>query len=292
MARLPTPGSDDGNWGTILNDFLHASHNSDGTLKTSAVDASGGQGPEGPQGPQGLAGAAGSKIYTGATAPSTLHNDSDVYINTSNGDYYQQTSGAWGSPIGNLTGPQGAAGASSGLSHLTTVFDASSTSIASGPTAVTFGSQSPNINSGVSLQGDKIVFATAGTYLLNINAIAQATSSASIFANLAFSIAFEQQHEQWLGEGSEGMLGENEDGWGYSWSDLSLPGQTQHSSIAPKTAGVTMAVPISLTQMVTITPFNVWTGGDSSGRYRVLLNNTSNVPATLINPILNAIKLD
>lgn len=33
MARLPNPGSDDGTWGTILNDYLSVEHNSDGTLK-------------------------------------------------------------------------------------------------------------------------------------------------------------------------------------------------------------------------------------------------------------------
>ncbi|MGH7196402.1 MAG: SGNH/GDSL hydrolase family protein [Candidatus Saccharimonadales bacterium] len=32
-ARLPVPGSDDGTWGTILNEFLEAEHNADGTLK-------------------------------------------------------------------------------------------------------------------------------------------------------------------------------------------------------------------------------------------------------------------
>ncbi|MEO8391994.1 MAG: hypothetical protein ABI700_03290 [Chloroflexota bacterium] len=31
MARLPTPGGDDGNWGTVLNEYLGAEHNSDGT---------------------------------------------------------------------------------------------------------------------------------------------------------------------------------------------------------------------------------------------------------------------
>ncbi len=36
MSRLPTPGSDDGDWGSILNDFLLVSHNADGTLKTGA----------------------------------------------------------------------------------------------------------------------------------------------------------------------------------------------------------------------------------------------------------------
>jgi Pectate lyase superfamily protein len=35
MSRLPIPGSDDGSWGGILNDFLSVEHNSDGTLKAS-----------------------------------------------------------------------------------------------------------------------------------------------------------------------------------------------------------------------------------------------------------------
>lgn len=33
MARLPTPGGDNDNWGTILNTYLAVGHNSDGTLK-------------------------------------------------------------------------------------------------------------------------------------------------------------------------------------------------------------------------------------------------------------------
>jgi hypothetical protein len=37
MPRLPTPGSDEGQWGNILNDFLSVEHNSDGTLKTSGT---------------------------------------------------------------------------------------------------------------------------------------------------------------------------------------------------------------------------------------------------------------
>lgn len=31
MARLPTPGGDDGNWGTLLNGFLGIEHKADGT---------------------------------------------------------------------------------------------------------------------------------------------------------------------------------------------------------------------------------------------------------------------
>jgi hypothetical protein len=37
MARLPVPDSDDGNWGTLLNEFLGVAHNNDGTLISSAV---------------------------------------------------------------------------------------------------------------------------------------------------------------------------------------------------------------------------------------------------------------
>ena len=33
MARLPVPGSDDGTWGDILNEYLLVEHNSDGTQK-------------------------------------------------------------------------------------------------------------------------------------------------------------------------------------------------------------------------------------------------------------------
>lgn len=37
MARLPTPGSDDGTWGGVLNDYLSVALDTDGTLKTSAI---------------------------------------------------------------------------------------------------------------------------------------------------------------------------------------------------------------------------------------------------------------
>ena len=37
MVRLPIPGGDGGDWGTILNDFLSQSHNTDGTLKDDSV---------------------------------------------------------------------------------------------------------------------------------------------------------------------------------------------------------------------------------------------------------------
>ena len=47
MARLPQPGGDDGTWGNILNEFLNVAHNTDGTLKDSAVGATGPAGSTG-----------------------------------------------------------------------------------------------------------------------------------------------------------------------------------------------------------------------------------------------------
>lgn len=35
MTRLPVPGSDDGVWGNLLNDFLGVEHSSDGSLKST-----------------------------------------------------------------------------------------------------------------------------------------------------------------------------------------------------------------------------------------------------------------
>ena len=37
MARLPNPGSDDGTWGDVLNDFLVQVHTSQGLLKDNSV---------------------------------------------------------------------------------------------------------------------------------------------------------------------------------------------------------------------------------------------------------------
>ena len=39
MPRLPIPGSDDGNWGDILNDYLLQSHQADGSLRSAVVTA-------------------------------------------------------------------------------------------------------------------------------------------------------------------------------------------------------------------------------------------------------------
>lgn len=73
-------------------------------------------GPQGPQGPQGEVGPTGAKGADGATwlngtaAPTTQGKDGDYYINTTNGDVYKRTSGAWGK-VGNIKGATGATGA-------------------------------------------------------------------------------------------------------------------------------------------------------------------------------------
>jgi len=41
VARLPNPGGDNNAWGDVLNDFLTQSHNTDGTLKRAAIEATG-----------------------------------------------------------------------------------------------------------------------------------------------------------------------------------------------------------------------------------------------------------
>lgn len=92
MPRLPQPGGDQGNWGSILNDYLSTAHNSDGTIKDNTITASaipdnsipeskldaatrtklsssgppGPTGPVGPQGPAGVAGAQGPQGPAGA----------------------------------------------------------------------------------------------------------------------------------------------------------------------------------------------------------------------------------
>lgn len=39
MARLPQPGSDQGTWGGILDEFLMVGHNADGTIRNAGTVA-------------------------------------------------------------------------------------------------------------------------------------------------------------------------------------------------------------------------------------------------------------
>jgi hypothetical protein len=85
----------------------------------TALGVPGSVGPTGPTGPTGSAGAAGSAgapgsvWYEGSGAPSSGTGvNGDYYLNTTNGDVYTKAAGAWGSPVGNLTGPTGSGGSS------------------------------------------------------------------------------------------------------------------------------------------------------------------------------------
>ncbi|HVS58531.1 MAG TPA: hypothetical protein VHD60_02200, partial [Candidatus Saccharimonadales bacterium] len=69
MTRLPTPGGDDGNWGTILNDFLSVSHGSDGGLATSAVSAAGAEMATNKNQANGYAGLDGSGLIATSQLP-------------------------------------------------------------------------------------------------------------------------------------------------------------------------------------------------------------------------------
>ncbi|RXG91603.1 hypothetical protein [Bradyrhizobium zhanjiangense] len=70
------------------------------------------QGPQGIQGIQGVTGTRGSQWYEGAGAPGTIAGAiaNDNYLNTTNGDVYNYSGSSWGSPVGNIRGPQGIQG--------------------------------------------------------------------------------------------------------------------------------------------------------------------------------------
>ena len=99
MARLPVPGHDGGTWGSILNEYLSVAHNSDGTIKSSALPPSSGagatgptgatgpQGPAGATGPQGVAGITGATGPAGATGPdgsAIIDAKGDLLVGTAN----------------------------------------------------------------------------------------------------------------------------------------------------------------------------------------------------------------
>ncbi len=140
--RLPTPGGDKGNWGTILNDYLAVAHKTDGTLKDNSIPeaalaptvqaklnsgggtpgATGAQGPQGangsqgatgPQGPIGPSGASGTQGATGAQGPAGVAGQPGA----TGTQGIQGPAGASGTPGANgqpgavgATGPQGPAG--------------------------------------------------------------------------------------------------------------------------------------------------------------------------------------
>jgi len=105
MARLPTPGGDDGTWGDILNQFLEVAHNPDGSLK-NVLNTSGNQTVSGNK----------TFLISPSVPAPTLSGDAanksyvDSAVNSSGGGV-QGGVGATGptGPAGD-TGPQGSTG--------------------------------------------------------------------------------------------------------------------------------------------------------------------------------------
>jgi hypothetical protein len=277
MARLPQPGGDDGAWGDILNEFLGVSHNSDGSLKTAAVNASGGQGPAGTPGTPGAAGtpgadgADGSKIYTGTGAPSTLHNNGDIYINTSSGDYYQQLSGAWGSPVGNITGPQGPTGSVTNdvASSYTANFSqgGAGQGIGNGTTALNFNTQNI-VGSDINVSGSTITIFANGTYLFSISGIMQQYTFEGSIARLNF------------------MVGMREEQGERPWSNVQPYPLAEYHSHSSEDGGAVVAQTMSVSQMVKVT--------DTPMTFNVLLENNSygGGQTWIANQTINVIRLD
>ena len=135
MARLPVPGGDSGNWGSILNDYLSQALNTDGTLKDgliaeSKLDAptraklNAVAGPTGATGPQGAAGTAGGPGATGATGAAGTPGAAGATgaagsVGPQGATGATGAAGAPGTPGANgatgATGPQGTAGAAGGV---------------------------------------------------------------------------------------------------------------------------------------------------------------------------------
>ena len=138
MPRLPQPGGDEGNWGTILNDYLSAAHNADGTLKTASISesqldttvqaklnsvagspgatgatgpqgAQGTSGPQGATGPQGVAGATGATGAPGSGA-TTLDQLTDVTTTGVTSGQVLKYDGTQWAPAADATGGGGGGG--------------------------------------------------------------------------------------------------------------------------------------------------------------------------------------
>jgi len=261
MARLPVVGSDEGEWGELLNEYLRVSLNADGTLKTSAVNLSGGQGP---------AGLAGSKIYTGTAAPSVLHNDGDIYINTTTGQYFQQTAGAWGSAIGNLTGPTGADGSvtNDAASYYTDNYIAwgGGQSIGNGTTALSFATQNMVLGSNITINGSTISISANGTYLFSVSGIIQEYTYEDTFMNMSYTVGIREQ-----------IVGQ-------SWTNVQPYPLLDHTAQFKTDGGVIVAETMSISQMVKVTNAPV--------NFNILLNLNNNGSSWLANQNINVIQLD
>jgi hypothetical protein len=93
MARLPIPGSDQGNWGTILNEFLEVSHTSGGALQSGALSEAGGELQSNKGQPSGYA-----SLGSSGLVPS-----GQLGAGTASSSNYLRGDGTWTVPSGSST---------------------------------------------------------------------------------------------------------------------------------------------------------------------------------------------
>ncbi|MBI1857154.1 hypothetical protein HY003_03115 [Candidatus Saccharibacteria bacterium] len=109
MTRLPTPGSDNGTWGNILNDYLSVEHNADGSSKhenktANAHDASAISvlDTAGNYTATNVEGALAELPDTYAPQSSPVFSATDAGISALNGAAYGKSGGQWFSSTGSL----------------------------------------------------------------------------------------------------------------------------------------------------------------------------------------------
>lgn len=143
MPRLPMPGGDGGHWGDILNEYLSVSHNSDGTIKPSAIPplpsgatgATGAVGAIGFTGVQGAQGFTGADGATGATGP-----QGNIGLQGATGATGVGAIGATG--VAGPTGLQGSTGVTGSTGSQGFTGSQGATGVAGGPGAT--GATGPN----------------------------------------------------------------------------------------------------------------------------------------------------
>lgn len=107
-ARLPIPGSDDGDWGDILNTYLEVAHNNDGTLKQLSLPLATNSEPGAIQITGDLSGSAISPIVIGVDGVPvvvTNPNDGDVLTYVSSSSKIENKPAQIGTTVQSLGGP-------------------------------------------------------------------------------------------------------------------------------------------------------------------------------------------
>lgn len=259
MSRLPIPGSDNGHWGEILNEFLRVEHNDDGSLKTTPVPISAKGQPGGVAeldgGGKVIAGQLGSGSPGAGTylrgdgvwsappgAPVTSVAGKTGAVTLDNNDVSGLGSSATRdvAAVGNATATQVVKGDDTRLSDNRTPTDGSVTEVKLADDAVTTGKIAPgtildiDVSSSANISQSKIALAITDTEVAVGANIAQ-SKIASLTSDLAGkepSIAGGTIAQYWRGDKSWQTLDKSAVGLGNvdNTSDLSKPISTATQS--------------------------------------------------------------